>query len=262
MRKEALKHKKKKSRSLAVLLWFIIFAFVQVLIAYIYALSGANSITEILGKRNFWLLGGVVNGLILIAYLMMYRIDAQNIALNENDLEDTEWLTTKKLKKMNEFTVSTWNDVEDDEDGIVIGAEKKGKEVEIITTKQLHALIVGTTGSGKTTGFVDQNISVLSKSQGKPSIVISDPKKELYEKHANQLLKEGYKISVLDLREPYSSARWNPMHVLIRRIRLVKELEKVDSHLTSAKMAIYGAYKRSTCMKELSVQPQEDILNN
>ena len=95
MRKEALKHKKKKSRSLAVLLWFIIFAFVQVLIAYIYALSGANSITEILGKRNFWLLGGVANGLILIAYLMMYRIDAQNIALNENDLEDTEWLTTK-----------------------------------------------------------------------------------------------------------------------------------------------------------------------
>ena len=228
MTKEALKHKKKKSRSLAVLLWFIIFAFVQVLVAYIYALSGANSITEILGKRNFWLLGGVVNGLILIAYLMMYRIDAQNIALNENDLEDTEWLTTKKLKKMNEFTVSTWNDVEDDEDGIVIGAEKKGKEVEIITTKQLHALIVGTTGSGKTTGFVDQNISVLSKSQGKPSIVISDPKKELYEKHANQLLKEGYKISVLDLREPYSSARWNPMHVLIRRIRLIKELEKVE----------------------------------
>ncbi|MBE5751958.1 MAG: type IV secretory system conjugative DNA transfer family protein [Clostridiales bacterium] len=229
MRKEALKHKKKKSRSLAVLLWFIIFAFVQVLIAYVYALSGANNITEILGKRNFWLLGGVVDGLIIIAYLMMYRIDAQNIALNENDLEDTEWLTTKKLKKMNEFTVSTWNDVEDHEDGIVIGAEKKGKDVEIITTKQLHALIVGTTGSGKTTGFVDQNISVLSKSQGKPSIVISDPKKELYEKHANQLLKEGYKISVLDLREPYSSARWNPMHVLIRRIRLVKELEKVES---------------------------------
>ena len=88
MRKEALKHKKKKSRSLAVLLWLIIFAFVQVLIAYVYALLGANSITEILGKRNFWLLGGVVNGLILIAYLMMYRIDAQNIALNENDLEE------------------------------------------------------------------------------------------------------------------------------------------------------------------------------
>ena len=42
------------------------------------------------------------------------------------------------------------------DDEIVIGAEKKGKSVEIISTSQLHALIVGTTGSGKTTGFVDQ----------------------------------------------------------------------------------------------------------
>jgi type IV secretion system protein VirD4 len=180
---------------------------------------------EILGKRNFWLTGGVIDGLIVIAYLMMYRIDAQNIALNENDLEDTQWLTTKKLKKMNEFTVTSWEDVEKKDDAIVIGAEKKGKDVEIIATKQLHALIVGTTGSGKTTGFVDQNICVLAKTKGKPSIVISDPKKELYEKHANHLLNEGYRISVLDLREPYSSERWNPMNVLTRRIRLIKELQ-------------------------------------
>ena len=42
--------------------------------------------------------------------------------------------------------------------------------------------LTGPTGSGKTTGFVDPNISVLAKSKGKPSLVISDPKKELYEK--------------------------------------------------------------------------------
>ena len=89
----------------------------------------------------------------------------------------------------------------------------------------MHALIVGTTGSGKTTGFVDQNIAILGRSKGKPSMIIADPKKELYEKHAKQLEREGYKISTLDLREPYSSARWNPMQVLIRRIRQVRELQ-------------------------------------
>ena len=97
--------------------------------------------------------------------------------------------------------------------------------MEIVTTEQLHALIVGTTGSGKTTGFVDQNIAVLARSKTKPSLVITDPKSELYGKHSKQLESEGYKISVLDLREPYSSARWNPMNVLIRRIRLVKDLQ-------------------------------------
>lgn len=224
-RKKAMQHKKNKSHKLGILLWTIIFALVGVVIMYLFTLGGARNVIEILGKKEYWLSIGVADGLILIAFLLMYRVDAQNIALNENDLEDTEWLTVKKLRKMREFTVANFDDVDEHQDGIVIGAEKKGKNVEIISTSQLHALIVGTTGSGKTTGFVDQNISVLGKSKGKPSIVISDPKKELYEKHANTLLKQGYKISVLDLREPYSSARWNPMNVLTRRVRMVKELE-------------------------------------
>ncbi|MFR1631644.1 MAG: type IV secretory system conjugative DNA transfer family protein, partial [Oscillospiraceae bacterium] len=197
---------------------------VSVLIAFLFALAG-NDFGEIFGNGNYWLTVGVVNGLLLIAFLLMYRIDAQNVALNENDLEDTEWLTTKRLKKLKEFTVTTWEGVKDKDDEIVIGAEKKGKSVEIISTSALHALIVGTTGSGKTTGFVDQNIAILGKSRGKPSMIIADPKKELYEKHAKQLESEGYTISTLDLREPYSSARWNPMQVLIRRIRQVRELQ-------------------------------------
>ena len=227
-RKQTLKHKKRKSHSLAFVLWAFVFAFVAVLIMYLFAIAGAESVSEIIGKRDYWLSNGVVDGLILIGFLMVYRVDAQNIALKENDLEDTEWLTAKKLKRLKEFQVTGWNGVRESKDGIVIGAEKKGGGLEVITTSQLHALIVGTTGSGKTTGFVDQNISVLSRSKGKPSLVISDPKKELYEKHAKHLEKEGYKISVLDLREPYSSERWNPMNVLIRRIRLVKELDNLE----------------------------------
>ena len=210
-------------------MWGIIIAFIAVLTMLLFALGGANSLFDILSERNYWLLNGVIDGLVVMSYLMLYRIDAQNIALNENDLEDTEWLTAKKLKKLKEFEVMSWAKANEKRDGIVIGAEKKGKDIEVITTSQLHALIVGTTGSGKTTGFVDQNIAVLGISKDKPSIVISDPKKELYEKHAKQLEKQGYKISTLDLREPYSSARWNPMNVLIRRIRLVKELENIDN---------------------------------
>ena len=226
MRNQAIKHKKKKSHKSGIVIWTFIFALIFVGVMSLFAYFGYESIGSIVQERNFWLINGVIDGLILVAFLLMYRVDAQNIAMNENDLEDTEWLTVKKLKKMKEFSVMDWDGAAKNNDGIVIGAEKKGKnDVEIITTSQLHALIVGTTGSGKTTGFVDQNISVLAKSKGKPSLVISDPKKELYEKHAKHLEKEGYKISVLDLREPYSSARWNPMNVLIRRIRLVKELE-------------------------------------
>lgn len=223
-RREAHRHKKRKSHKAGFVIGAFVAVFVSVLIAFVFALFGKD-FAGIFGNKNYWLLVGVVNGLLLVGFLMLYRIDAQNIALNENDLEDTEWLTVKKLKKLKEFTVTTWDGVKEQDDEIVIGAEDKGKAVQIISTSQLHALIVGTTGSGKTTGFVDQNIAILGKSKGKPSLVIADPKKELYEKHAEQLKSEGYKISTLDLREPYSSQRWNPMQPLIRRIRQIKELK-------------------------------------
>ena len=223
-RKEAHKHKKRKSWKTWLIVGAFVAVFVSVLVAFLFALAGKD-FGGIFGNGNYWLTVGVANGLLLIGFLMLYRIDAQNLALRENDLEDTEWLTVKRLKKMKEFTVTTWDKQGENDDEIVIGAEKKGKALEIISTSQLHALIVGTTGSGKTTGFVDQNIAVLGRSKGKPSLLIADPKKELYEKHAEQLKSEGYTISTLDLREPYSSARWNPMQVLIRRIRQVKELQ-------------------------------------
>ena len=223
-RKEALKHKKNKSHKTTLYVGLFVFVFISVLIAFLFALFGKD-FGGIFGNKYYYLTVGVVNGSLLVGYLLMYRIDAQNIAMKENDLEDTEWLTPKKLRKMKEFTVTTWDGVKECDDEIVIGAEKVKKGIEIISTSQLHALIVGTTGSGKTTGFVDQNIAILGRSKGKPSIIVADPKKELYEKHAKQLESEGYKISVLDLREPYSSAHWNPMGVLLRRIRLVKDLE-------------------------------------
>lgn len=253
-RKTALKHRKRKTRKWSALLWLITFAFIGVLLMILFTLAGAESIAVILGEETYWLSFGFVNGILVAGYLMMYRIDAQNIALDENDLEDTEWLTPKRLRKLKEFTVTDWNKIPEKKDGIVIGAEKRGKNVEIVTTDQLHALIVGTTGSGKTTGFVDQNIEILARCNTKPSLVITDPKSELYQKHSKQLEKEGYKISVLDLREPYSSAKWNPMNVLIRRIRLVKDLQ---NNLQSKDGKYYGAGETFLSYNDARMRVQE-----
>lgn len=196
-RKEGTKHRKRKSNKLKILFWAILFAFVSVLILYLFSLGGENGIAEILNMRDYWLSVGVANGLILIGYLMMYRVDAQNIALNENDLEDTEWLSVKRLKKLKEFQVYDYKAADGKQDGIVIGAEKKGGNVEVITTSQLHALIVGTTGSGKTTGFVDQNIAVLGKA--KASRASSYPiRRKNFTKSTQRTLKSR------DIKSPFS----------------------------------------------------------
>lgn len=252
-KKKVSSHRKRKSYKELFLIGGFIALLVSILIAILFSLFD-KGLETIFTDKNYWLLVGVINGGLLVAFLMMYRIDAQNIALKENDLEDTKWLTIKRLRKLREFTVTTWDGIKDKEDGIVIGAEKKKKSVEIITTSQLHGLIVGTTGSGKTTGFVDQNISILGRSKGKPSLVIADPKKELYEKHSEQLKSEGYVISVLDLREPYSSARWNPMQVLIRRVEQVKELE---NNLVNKDGKYYGAGEVFISHKDARTRGQE-----
>ena len=223
--KQGRNTRRKNIRALSLAVWSIVFIFVGVAVMYLFTLAGAESIKGIVSERDYWLCNGVIDGLILIGYLFLYRVDAQNIALEENDLDDTDWLTKKEIKKSKEFTLTSWKKLPALSDGIVLGAKKKGRDIELITTSALHALIVGTTGSGKTTGFVDQNIAVLARSKGKPSLLITDPKKELYEKHAKTLREEGYTVSVLDLREPYSSVKWNPLNVLLRRIRLIKDLE-------------------------------------
>ena len=75
----------------------------------------------------------------------------------------------------------------------------------------IHTMIIGTTGSGKTQVYISPSIRILSQISTKPCIVVTDPKGELYRDHALQLKDAGYRISVLDLRNPYASTRWNPM---------------------------------------------------
>lgn len=95
--------------------------------------------------------------------------------------------------------------------GIPVRAEYINGELEINLTKPAHTLILGTTGSGKTSTFISPSIEILSSFKEKPSLFISDPKGELFRTHAGALKKKGYKIKVIDLRNPYSSVRWNPM---------------------------------------------------
>ncbi|MGI6329610.1 MAG: VirD4-like conjugal transfer protein, CD1115 family [Bacilli bacterium] len=81
-----------------------------------------------------------------------------------------------------------------------------------------HSLIIGSTGSGKTTMVVKPLIKILAK-KGE-SMILTDPKGELYEESANMLIERGYNIIVLNLRNPSKGNAWNP---LMLPYRLYKE---------------------------------------
>ncbi len=125
-------------------------------------------------------------------------------------LEQAHFQTDKELAK--NFTQVDYDKLPTTHiEGIPVKAEQTIKGYKITFAKSAHTLIIGTTGSGKTTTYINPTIQILANTQNKPSMIISDPKGELYSMHAKSLIKRGYQVKILDLRNPYCSIRWNPL---------------------------------------------------
>ena len=83
-----------------------------------------------------------------------------------------------------------------------------GKEL-WVDDGEAHNIVVGSTGSGKTQIVVFPMVHVLAK-HGE-SMIITDPKGEIYENTATMLKERGYDIVLLNFRNPQNGNSWNPM---------------------------------------------------
>ncbi len=124
--------------------------------------------------------------------------------------------------------------------GTLISTLYKNGNLRVNMYPEMHSLILGTTGAGKTTFILEPAIRCYAHTAEKPCMVITDPKGELYNNHSIQLRKEGYRIIVLDLRNPYSSSRWNPMDNAYMQYQRAHNLEKEVKVFKNAKPADAG----------------------
>jgi len=83
-----------------------------------------------------------------------------------------------------------------------------GKEI-WLDDENSHSIVIGTTGSGKTQDLVHPMVKILAR-KGE-SMIITDPKAEIYQRSAGLLKKKGYKIVVLNFRDPQRGNCWNPL---------------------------------------------------
>ncbi len=83
-----------------------------------------------------------------------------------------------------------------------------GKEI-WVDNGEYHNLIIGSTGSGKTEMLVQPMVKILAKSH--QSMIITDPKGEIYERNANELREKGYNVVLLNFRDPQRGNCWNPL---------------------------------------------------
>ncbi len=78
-----------------------------------------------------------------------------------------------------------------------------------VDNSEYHSLVIGATGSGKTQTVILPLVHSLAKA--KESMIITDPKGEIYEKTSTMLRDRGYQILLLNFRDPQNGNAWNPM---------------------------------------------------
>ncbi|MBQ7412226.1 MAG: type IV secretory system conjugative DNA transfer family protein [Clostridia bacterium] len=118
--------------------------------------------------------------------------------------------------------------------GILLSSQYiEGKLMQIYSDYNSHALIISATGGGKTTSCVIPTVISYARQLEKKSMVISDPKGEIYTKTAKTLEDEGYSVYLLNYRDPEHSEFWNPLTPIYREyhkvFKLYDEVEAVET---------------------------------
>lgn len=123
----------------------------------------------------------------------------------------SRWLTTKEMQSAFGIKKIPVSAPTSDAGGLVLINDGKNMWVD---DGEYHSLIIGQSGAGKTTALVDPQVYSLAK-HGE-SMVITDPKGEIYKHHANRLKAKGYKLVVINFRDPRNGNAWNPLTIPYR----------------------------------------------
>lgn len=176
-----------------------------------------------------YLLGAVIVALAFLLWLLFSNTSgkrtknflAAKAKAVEGALENSRFMTDKERDaNFPQFKYSKLG--QQKKDGIPVRAVyyPKKREMEVNIASPMHGLIIGATGSGKTTTFINPFIQMLAATTAGSSMICTDPKGELFQLHSQYLVERGYKCMVLDLRDPYSSFRWNPLQEIYDRYQL------------------------------------------
>ncbi len=153
----------------------------------------------------------------------------------EGSLENSRWMEEQERNEL--FPRTQFSKLgELKKDGIPLFAvyNSKKKDMDINIISPAHGIIIGATGSGKTTTFVNPVVQILGRAKAGSSMICTDPKGELFQLHSKLLTEHGYKCMVLDLRDPYSSFRWNPLGSIYDTYQeYVNKGENILEHLDS-----------------------------
>ena len=185
--------------------------------------------SEIVVNKQLLLLFFLVYLLIEVLIIMLFGFNSKNV-FQSNTVNITDklrtpeimgqgqhgtarWLTKKEFRKAFKCNVLSDNN-NFNSGGIVVGYEKlKDKENIYYIDDNIHSLVVGATRSGKTRSIVLETVGNIGLAG--ESMIISDPKAEIYHYTSKFLEDLGYKVITLDFKTPSKSTRYNFLQPVI-----------------------------------------------
>ncbi len=141
--------------------------------------------------------------------------------------------------KQIDYNIKDWRDNKNrpTEQGIIVGSKIKGSKITaLIDTDDVHAIMLGASGIGKTAFFLYPNLE-LNLASG-TSILITDTKGDI-SRNYGQIAKEkyGYNVAVLDLRNPTKSSSNNFLYLVNKYMDRYKKTGKLSDKSKAEKYA-------------------------
>ena len=195
----------------------------------------------LVGAAMFAVLGGVT----LLTHI--YNLNIKSITVGDGQHGTARWATRKEIKKTYKhipFTPKRWREqaknglqptiahavkrrkkkskaVEEQSlpQGIVVGCE--GNTTALVDTGDVHVLMIGAAGVGKTAFWLYPCIEYACASG--MSFLSTDTKGDVLRNYGNIAKDYGYKISVIDLRNPTRSNGNNLLHLVNKYMDMYQE---------------------------------------
>lgn len=169
-----------------------------------------KSLTLAFSKRGLILAGFLI--LFLIVFIISIRGKRDNklkdqrgfFYSKEGDHGTAGWLSEKEMSSVLEIKPVSKTS------GIILG-ELNQKIVSLPADTKLnkHMCVIGASGTMKSRAIVRNNLFQIIKRE--ESVVITDPKGEMYTDTAHLFKQAGYTIRVFNLKNPDESDRWNAL---------------------------------------------------
>ena len=196
-----------------VLLYFIAIAVLNInRFATEGELSGLNPLpafgSEFLFTTLVFYILALVSMILACSSFWLEREEGFGISTQKKTKNDgySKLMSDKDMKK--DYGIKKVHLKDDNYDAGGIPIINDGVNAWVDDSGQPHSLIMGASGSGKTQAFMFPLIKILAR-HGE-SMIVTDPKGELYEACGELLKEKGYKIILINFRDPKEGAAWNP----------------------------------------------------